>query len=44
MDATPARTHPIWRVLGGMVLGYGIALVAVFVLLFLLPYAVFLWA
>ena len=33
--------HPVWRAVAGALLGYGVILVVMTVLLFLVPYAVF---
>lgn len=38
----PAPAHPIWRTVAGILVGYGIILGIVFVVLYVLPYLVFL--
>lgn len=37
----PTFDHPVWRTVGGTLLGYGIVLLVMTLVLFLLPYAVF---
>lgn len=36
-----AFDHPVWRAVAGTLLGYGIVLLAMTLLLFLIPYAIF---
>jgi hypothetical protein len=40
MDST-AFDHPVWRAAGGTLLGYGVVLLMMTLLLFLVPYAIF---
>lgn len=38
----PTPTHPIWRTVAGLLVGYGIVLAIVFVVFYILPYVLFL--